>query len=61
MPAPTVSVHSKSRLARPAYLLFDTTGVGALASSALNFAGAVMMDTAIGSSMMKSPPDIGLR
>ncbi len=46
---------------RPAYLLFDTPGSGALASSALNFAGAVMMDTAIGSSMMKSPPDIGLR
>ncbi len=46
---------------RTAYLLFDTTGVSALANSALNFAGAVMMDTAIGSSTMKSPPDIGLR
>ncbi len=46
---------------RTAYLLFDTTGVGALASSALNFAGAVMVGTAIGLSMTKSPPDIGSR
>ncbi|MPV70452.1 LWXIA domain-containing protein [Burkholderia sp. BE17] len=42
-------------------VLLDATGVGAFAGAALNFTGAVMMDTAIGSSMAKSAIDIGSR
>ncbi|WP_241295537.1 LWXIA domain-containing protein [Burkholderia stabilis] len=42
-------------------VLLDATGVGAFAGAALNFGGAVMMDTAIGSSMTKSALDIGSR